>query len=97
MLIDNDKWVIGETVPLPLDITDANNVRIDADQIRLLIKPPGSAIITITNPTRMSVGKYRHDQPVDKHGDWYYRWEVSAPLPAVAEGTFTVKPSRFRV
>jgi len=90
-----DKWTIGETASFPLQITDANGVAVDPQTIRLLIKPPGAAILTIDNPTRLSAGSFQHEQPLNKAGNWYYRWEVSAPLAAVAEGSITVQPSRF--
>lgn len=88
-------WIVGETAPLTLQILDAAGVAVDPQTIRLLVKPPGLAIQTINNPTKSATGAYRHDLPLDKKGLWYYRWEVSAPLPAVAEGSLAVQPSRF--
>lgn len=90
-----DTWIIGESATLPLQITDAAGALIDAAAIRLLIKPPGQPVVTIAAPARLSLGQYRHILPLDRAGHWYYRWEVSAPLPAVAEGSLRVEPSRF--
>lgn len=93
-MLYND-WIVGDTARLPLHILDANNVAVDPDSIRLLIKPPGAAIQTIDQPTRLSGGIYRHDLALDKKGTWYYRWEVAAPIPSVVEGAINVQPSRF--
>lgn len=90
-----DKWIIGESAHFPLQITDANGVAVDPDSIRLLIQPPGAAVIVVANPSRLDAGSFLHIEPLNKAGNWYYRWEVSAPIPSVAEGAFSVQPSRF--
>lgn len=92
-----DNWIIGETATLPLLIVDAVGVAIDPDSIRLRIKPPGAADYAIDNPIRLDTGSFQHELALNKAGHWYYRWEVAAPQPAVAEGSIDVDPSRFAV
>lgn len=95
MFITETDWIIGETARLDVQLTDAAGIPVDAADIVLKIKPPGAAIITVGAPTRTAAGTYHHDLQLDKQGAWYYRWESATPLPAVAEGSFTVQPSRF--
>lgn len=92
------QWTLGDNARLDLEIIDAAGTPIDPETLTLKIKPPGAtALQTITNPTKTATGIYHHDLPLDKKGTWYYRWESTAPLPAAAEGSLTVQPSRFTV
>lgn len=90
-------WIVGDMPRLPLLIVDANDVAVDPTAIRLLIKPPAAAVRVITAPEKIGTGSYQHYPTLDKHGTWYYRWEVTVGngIQGVVEGSFTVQPSRF--
>lgn len=95
MSFTDPTWHIGDTAHLSVELIDAAGAAIDPDSITLKIKPPSGQLITISTPTHSAPGKFHHDLALDKKGAWYYRWETTAPLPAVAEGSLTVQPSRF--
>jgi hypothetical protein len=88
-------WIIGDTTRMGLDVADAAGLPADPGTLTLSIKPPSGPIVVVANPTRAATGAYRHDLLLDQRGTWYYRWASGAPLPAVAEGSIKVNPSRF--
>lgn len=89
------EWIVGDTTRMVLDVADAAGLPADPGTLTLSIKPPSGAIVVVPNPTRAATGAYHHDLLLDQRGTWYYRWASGAPLPAVAEGSIKVSPSRF--
>ena len=87
-------YTYGEMARIAALFVDIEGTHRDPENLRLKIIRPGGAPEEIT-PIRYAVGQYHHDLPLDKKGTWYYRWESTAPLPAAAEGSLTVQPSRF--
>lgn len=88
-------WIVGDTTRMSLDVADAAGIADDPGTLTLSIKPPAGPIVVVANPARVAAGIYRHDLLLNQRGTWYYRWASGAPLPAVAEGSINVKPSRF--
>lgn len=95
MSISTENWIIGDTARLTLNLTDANGIAVEPQSLVLKIKPPVGAPLTINAPTKVANGLYQHDLALSQKGHWYYRWESTAPIPAIAEGAITVSPSRF--
>jgi hypothetical protein len=74
-------------------VTDAGLV---ASSIKLRITDPTGAETDVTNGFgNPDAGIYTWTVLVTTPGTWNYRWEVTAPFQAAAEGWFFVKTTTF--
>lgn len=89
-----NEYHVGTAVRMTGTFKNDAGVPTDPSAITLRIEPPTGAVIVKTHPadlTRVSAGVYRYDHIVDKAGQWKYRYEGTAPVPATNEEHFWVK------
>lgn len=93
-----EKLTIGDTVRIPIEVTDIDGNLADPVALRLLVLPPKSALISLElqDLTRTSTGIFHYDLRLTAPGDWYTSIEVGSPVCAVLDDVITVQPSRFR-
>jgi hypothetical protein len=90
-----NKWTkvvvdVGGTVDITAVLT-VEDALIDAASVILRVKSPGG-IVTTPVISRDSIGTYHCDLEVDTAGEWFYRFEATAPASA-HEGSFLVRQS----
>lgn len=86
-----DELVAGTSVKLSASLSIAG-APADAASVILRAKDP---VGTVTTPpvSHDGTGRYSSQLAVSRAGQWWFRWEATAPL-SVQEGSFDVRASR---
>lgn len=88
---------VGQTVRLPVTVTDEDGDPVNATMVIEVIKPDGTLLAppAITND---GTGLYHADVTTDGPGTWQWKYSASgAVLPSVYTGQFFVRPAGQRI
>lgn len=88
----------GDKVHITGTFTNASGTYIDPSNVYLQVVTPAGVHTDYAYPatiSRTSSGVYYHDLTIDQIGAYYYRVHASGIGQAAAEGSFTVKRSKF--
>lgn len=85
-----NNYVIGQTVRLKAEFTDANGTLTDPTSVTVSIKAPGESAVSYSG-VKDSVGKYRYDYDPAVAGRHEYKWFGTGALKAAGQGSFYVE------
>jgi hypothetical protein len=93
-----DKYLVGQSVRLTLNLTDINNAAADPGALRLKLRSPAGTLIEYQYGVsgvvlRDGVGVFHADIPLQEPGHYLWRWESDAPNAGASEGVIAVSKS----
>lgn len=86
-------WDLGDTVPLTVEITDAQGAPTNASSVTLSVTlPDGTALDPAPSPSNPAVGRYQHDYVPLVAGLHVARWSSTGPATATPPEVVDVRP-----
>ncbi len=85
-----NSYIIGESVRLKAEFTDANGTLADPTTVTVSIKAPGATAVSYSG-VKDSVGKYHYDYDPTVAGQHEYKWLGTGTVKTAGQGSFYVE------